>query len=92
MDSVNLNIRTDKEVKASAEKLFAALGLNMSTAVNMFLRQAIRENGIPFEVTLNIPNQITADAIAEGRALRRTLLQKATQAWMRSERRSMYEI
>lgn len=69
MDSVNLNIRTDKEVKASAEKLFAALGLNMSTAVNMFLRQAIRENGIPFEVTLNIPNQITADAIAEGRAL-----------------------
>lgn len=69
MDSVNLNIRTDKEVKVSAEKLFAALGLNMSTAVNMFLRQAIRENGIPFEVTLNTPNQTTVDAIAEGRAL-----------------------
>ena len=50
MESTNLNIRTDKEVKAQAEKLFDALGLNMTTAVNIFLRQAIRENGIPFEV------------------------------------------
>lgn len=69
MESTNLNIRTDKEVKAQAEKIFEALGLNMSTAVNMFLRQAIRENGIPFEVKLNIPNETTAAAIREGRAI-----------------------
>ncbi|MBE6903625.1 MAG: type II toxin-antitoxin system RelB/DinJ family antitoxin [Ruminococcaceae bacterium] len=69
MESTNLNIRTDKEVKMQAEKIFDALGLNMTTAVNIFLRQAIRENGIPFEVKLNIPNETTAAAIAEGRAL-----------------------
>lgn len=69
MDSTNLNIRTDKEVKLQAEKIFDALGLNMTTAINIFLRQAIRENGIPFEVKLNVPNEITATAISEGRAL-----------------------
>ena len=50
-------------------EIFDALGLNMTTAVNIFLRQAIRENGIPFEVKLNIPNETTAAAIAEGRKL-----------------------
>ena len=69
MESTNLNIRTDKEVKAQAEKLFEALGLNMSTAVNIFLKQAIRVNGIPFEVTLNVPNDTTAAAIREGRRI-----------------------
>lgn len=69
MESANLNIRTDKDIKAQAESIFEALGLNMSTAVNIFLRQAIRENGIPFEVKLNTPNEATAAAIREGRTL-----------------------
>lgn len=53
MSTVNLNIRTEKEVKANAEKIFEALGLNMSSAINIFLRQVIQENGLPFEVKLN---------------------------------------
>lgn len=65
----NLNIRTDKNVKAAAERVFEELGMNMSTAVNVFLRQSIRENGIPFELKLDIPNETTANAIAEGRQL-----------------------
>ena len=65
----NLNIRTDAEVKASAEKIFEQLGLNMSTAVNIFLRQAILRGGLPFEIKLDIPNETTAAAIAEGRKL-----------------------
>ena len=69
MDTTNLNIRTDKDVKAKAEKIFNALGLNMTTAINIFLRQSIRENGIPFEVKLNTPNETTAAAIREGRAI-----------------------
>lgn len=69
METANINIRTDKEVKQAAEKLFEALGINMSTAVNMFLRQAIRENGIPFELKLNTPNQTTVMAIEEGRSI-----------------------
>lgn len=69
METANINIRTDKQVKNAAEKIFEALGMNMSTAVNIFLRQTIRENGIPFELKLNTPNDITANAIAEGRAI-----------------------
>lgn len=69
MESANLNIRTDKEVKLAAEKIFEALGLNMTTAVNMFLRQTIRENGIPFELKLSVPNDTTLAAIEEGRKL-----------------------
>lgn len=69
MESTNLNIRTDKEIKVQAEKIFDALGLNMTTAINIFLRQAIRENGIPFEVKLNVPNETTIAAIREGRTL-----------------------
>lgn len=69
MGSTNLNIRTDKDVKDAAEKIFFELGINMTTAVNMFLRQTIRENGIPFELKLNAPNPQTAAAIEEGRRI-----------------------
>lgn len=71
MESTNLNIRTDKEVKSSAEKIFEQLGLNMTTAVNIFLRQTIRENGIPFDLKLRVPNDKTAAAIEEGRRIAR---------------------
>ena len=51
MTTTNLNIRTDKAIKDQAEEIFNELGLNMTTAVNMFLRAAIREHGIPFELS-----------------------------------------
>ena len=66
MESTNLNIRTDKAVKAAAERIFEELGLNMTTAVNIFLRQTIRENGIPFELKLSVPNEETVAAMEEG--------------------------
>ena len=69
MATTNINIRTDSRVKSEAETIFEALGLNMTTAINMFLRQTIRENGIPFELKLDIPNEETAAAIKEGRTL-----------------------
>ena len=69
MATTNMNIRTDVEVKAAAEQLFGQLGLNLTTAVNMFLRQAIRTGGIPFEIKVDTPNEVTAAAIAEGRKL-----------------------
>ena len=71
MATTNLNIRTDRDVKLAAERIFEELGLNMTTAVNIFLRQTIRANGIPFELKLDTPNDTTAAAIAEGRALAR---------------------
>jgi len=47
-----MNIRMDNEVKAQAQALFAQFGLDMTTAINMFLRQAIRERGIPLHLYL----------------------------------------
>ncbi len=69
MSSTNLNIRTDKDVKEQAEQLFAELGLNMTTAVNLFLRTAIRKRGIPFDLLLDVPNDTTVAAIEEGKRL-----------------------
>ena len=66
MSTTNLNIRTDKDVKEKAEKIFNELGLNMTSAVNIFLRTAIRERGIPFELKLDVPNETTIAAIEEG--------------------------
>ena len=59
MATTNLNIRTEKAIKDQAEEIFNELGLNMTTAVNMFLRTAIRERGIPFELKLEVPNDTT---------------------------------
>ncbi len=50
MAQVNINIRMDETVKKQAENLFSELGLNMTTAFNMFVRQALNKGGIPFEV------------------------------------------
>ena len=69
MATTNLNIRTDKDVKEQADKIFAELGLNMTTAVNMFLRTTIREHGIPFALKLDVPNDVTVAAIEEGRRI-----------------------
>ena len=69
MSTVNLNIRTDKEIKEKAENIFQELGLNMTTAINMFLRTSIRENGIPFDLEIDSVNDETKLAIEEGRKI-----------------------
>lgn len=51
MAQTNINIRMDEDLKKEAESLFSDLGLNMTTAVNIFVRQSIRQGGIPFEIT-----------------------------------------
>lgn len=63
--TTNINIKTDSALKAQAEKLFSDLGMNMSTALNIFLRQSVRENRIPFEITKNIPNANTVQAMED---------------------------
>lgn len=69
MATTNLNIRTDKEIKEAAEKIYSSLGLNMTTAINMFLRASIRASGIPFDLKLNVPSDETIKAIEEGRMI-----------------------
>ncbi len=52
MATTSVTMRMDCDDKARAEQIFSALGLNMSTAFNMFIKQTIRCEGIPFDVTL----------------------------------------
>jgi DNA-damage-inducible protein J len=46
-----VSVQMDGELKKQAESLFSDLGMSMSTAINIFLRQAVREGRIPFEIT-----------------------------------------
>lgn len=65
MASTNLNIRIDKEIKEQAEEIFNEIGLNMTTAINVFLRASIRVHGIPFDLKLDVPQETTAAEIEE---------------------------
>jgi DNA-damage-inducible protein J len=51
-ETTNLNIRIDKELKERAEAFFNELGLNMSSAFNIFVRQSLRQGKIPFELSI----------------------------------------
>ena len=65
----NVSFRIDSDLKAKADALFAQLGMNMTTAFNIFLRQSVREGRIPFEITMNTPNAETIAAMLEAQAL-----------------------
>ena len=65
----NVSFRIDSELKKQADALFAQLGMNMTTAFNIFLRQTVREGGIPFEITINKPNAETVAALLEAQQL-----------------------
>ncbi|OQA06115.1 MAG: Antitoxin DinJ [Firmicutes bacterium ADurb.Bin373] len=62
-NTTNLNIRIDEDLKRQADAIFSELGLNMSTAINMFLRYSVRYGGIPFELRVEKPNAETLAAI-----------------------------
>jgi DNA-damage-inducible protein J len=51
MAQTNINIRMDDGLKKQAEALFGDLGMNMSTAFNIFVRQSVRQRKIPFEIS-----------------------------------------
>ena len=65
MATTNVSIRMDTELKAQADELFAELGMNLSTALNIFVRQSLREGGIPFEIRTDRPNKETIAAMLE---------------------------
>ena len=64
-NSTNLNIRVDSNLKKDAEDLFKRLGLNMSSAINVFLTQSVREQAIPFEIREDKPNRKLLKALKE---------------------------
>ena len=65
----SVSFRIDSDLKAQAESLFKELGLNMTTAFNIFLKQSVREGKIPFDVSLQSPNAETIAALVESKEL-----------------------
>ena len=64
--TTNISIRMDSDLKAQADALFGELGMNLSTAFNVFVRQSLREGRIPFEISLHEePNEETIAAMLE---------------------------
>jgi DNA-damage-inducible protein J len=61
--TTNLSVRIDEDLKRKSETIFSELGLNMSTALTLFLRSAIRYGGIPFELRIEKPNATTISAM-----------------------------
>ena len=64
----NINIRIDEDLKQSFEEICSALGMNMSTVFTIFAKKVAREKRIPFDVSLETPNDITLKAIAQADA------------------------
>ena len=63
MAKVSTNVSIDADIKKQAQELFAELGMDLSTAINIFIRQALRQHSIPFEITAENPNEETRNAI-----------------------------
>ena len=69
--TTNITIRMDSDLKAEADELFNALGMNLSTAFNIFVRQSLRAGGIPLEIKLDRPNKETIAAMLEAERIAR---------------------
>ena len=69
MATIPTQIRIDSSVKQQATELFTSLGMDMSGAINIFLRQCILRGGLPFSVELPKYNRETLDAMAEARRI-----------------------
>ena len=69
--TTNLNIRIDRKTKESAETIFDEMGLTMTSAITMFLRQTVRDRRFPFTADLNSFGPETIKAIDEGRRIAR---------------------
>lgn len=64
-NDTSMTIRMNSDIKRQAQLLFDELGLDMSTAINIFLRQSVRESRIPFEIGAYSPNATTLEALRE---------------------------
>lgn len=65
MSKSNMTLRMEPELKEQAAALFKALGMDLSTATGIFYRQALRCHGLPFDVKIDEPNELTYKAMAD---------------------------
>ena len=64
-NTTNLNVRVDAELKQESDILFKKLGLNMSTAINMFLTKCVKTSSIPFKIEEPTPSKELKKALKE---------------------------
>jgi len=75
---INVNIRIDSDIKKQADLLFNDFGLNFTTAINAFIRQALRERAIPFQIKAVEPEHNNRAAIlARGKEIMRELQEES---------------
>ena len=64
-NTTNFSVRMDGDIKKQCEALYGELGINLTTAINVFLRQSLRVGGFPFDVRMEQPNKETMAAMLE---------------------------
>lgn len=70
MSKVSTNLSLDADLKRDAQELYADLGMDLSTAVTIFLKQSLRVQGVPFSITREVPNAETVAALEEYQAMK----------------------
>ena len=69
--TTNFTVRMDRDIKKQCEAIYGELGINLTTAINVFLRQSLRAGGFPFDVRLDQPNKETMAAMLEAERIDR---------------------
>lgn len=69
--TTNFSVRMDSDIKRQCEALYGELGINLTTAINVFLRQSLRVGGFPFDVRVEQPNRDTLLAMLEAEHITR---------------------
>ena len=69
--TTNFSVRMDSDIKKQCEALYGELGINLTTAINVFLRQSLRVGGFPFDVRMEQPNKETMAAMLEAERIAR---------------------
>ena len=64
-NTTNFSVRMDSDIKKQCEALYGELGINLTTAINVFLRQSLRVGGFPFDVRIDQPTKETIAAMQE---------------------------
>ena len=77
-DTTNLNIRIDRGLKNEADRMFNEMGMNLTTAITIFVRQAVRQKKIPFEIALDT-NNVKKKSLAKARAAAERIWDNAEQ-------------
>ena len=70
-NTTNFSVRMDSDIKKQCEVLYGELGINLTTAINVFLRQSLRAGGFPFDVRLEQPSKETIAAMLEAERISR---------------------